>query len=239
MSVAGFLHQQRTRIAKLSRRVRGADDVHDLRVATRRARAALWMLEQSGSRELESFHLRRLARELRRLTRALGRVRELDVALADAERFGLEPVRLAHQRRKRVRKLACELAGPRRRRLTRDLKQLEGALMRGARNPQGLDRALESVRTEARRWEERALTRKPALHRLRISFKRARYVLEALGRPTRGLPALQDLLGELHDLEVLQRLLGRHPRVQARQRALIARAGRAARPALRRLAKLK
>jgi len=60
------------------------------------------------------------------------------------------------------------------------------------------------------------------MHELRIEAKKARYVLDAVGRMGGFLKPLQDRLGRAHDLEVLQARLGRSARAardEKRERA--------------------
>ena len=62
-------------------------------------------------------------------------------------------------------------------------------------------------------------------HVLRIQVKKTRYILEAVGRKCEALKELQGLLGDSHDMEILQELLGAHPRaaeieVRAREAAI-------------------
>ena len=78
--------------------------VHQLRMATRRVRASLWVLRHCP----DTFHGRFLDKKLKRLGRALGRVRELDVAILDAKRFYIDTQALKTRRTKaqeNVRKL--------------------------------------------------------------------------------------------------------------------------------------
>src|SRR5687767_10967462 len=78
----------RQRLSALSRSLPGArkgdvKQLHQARVASRRLREALPVLA-TGSRG------RKLVRDVRRLTRALGPVRELDVALLTLDELGAE-----------------------------------------------------------------------------------------------------------------------------------------------------
>ena len=58
------------------------------------------------------------------------------------------------------------------------------------------------------------------LHRLRVRIKKARYALEAIGKPIGPIRRLQDLLGDAHDLEILQALVGKNAKMKAEQRSL-------------------
>src|SRR5512146_952227 len=60
------------------------DDVHDLRVTTRRLRASLWVLRHCGGSGL----MQRAHRELRAIGRVLGECRMWDIAGRDAEAYG-------------------------------------------------------------------------------------------------------------------------------------------------------
>ena len=55
-------------------------------------------------------------------------------------------------------------------------------------------------------------------HRLRINLKKVRYGLEAIGQFRPQLEKMQDLLGHIHDLEVLQRLFGKKTRIKKDKR---------------------
>src|SRR5512132_3740231 len=70
------------------------DDVHDLRVTTRRLRASIAVLRHAGVRGKTS----RARRKLRALGRLLGECRMLDVAIADAERYHVSAGRLELRR---------------------------------------------------------------------------------------------------------------------------------------------
>jgi CHAD domain-containing protein len=112
-------------------------------------------------------------------------------------------------------------------------------LQRAARDVSSLDTHV--VLSQVRRLRDRlqrAIVHPPttnrARHLLRINVKKARYVLEATGRPVTPLVKLQDHLGRWHDLMVLSSVAGRTSQVtRARNREwMIAR--RLVRPALRR-----
>jgi CHAD domain-containing protein len=201
-----------------------ASAVHRARVATRRLREALPLLdgERRGGR--------RLRKDLRALTRALGPVRELDVTL------GLI-VRLLHDEPSldtaletiRVRLMERRLR--RRARLLRQIDEVDiaGILARvralsvhgswkAAARHDPIDgaeiRRRMAVRaTRLARTVDRAggLYAPEALHAIRIAVKKLRYSVE-LGRAARvtgasraatRLGRFQDLLGEWHDWQML------------------------------------
>jgi len=176
--------------------------IHQARVATRRLREAL-PLVTSGARG------RKLRRRVRRLTRALGSVRELDVALETLDAFAREVPRAAaarvrqvlrEERRRLCAAMARELAGV-------DLDKLGRRAIRAARRSQDIDVRARAARRAGRLRAAIA----NAGHEVRIAVKQLRYALELArdvrgGRtaaPLRPLKAAQDLLGRMHDLEVL------------------------------------
>lgn len=197
--------------------------VHQARVASRRLRELLPIVGGAMKRG----PARRLRRRLRSLTRALGPVRELDVMLASIDRMteSLSTPRIAVTELKRsiVSLRATRLASLRHRfdparvdRLLARLVRLESALTTGP-SP-GLWR-----HTLANRIKRRALALNAAvadagalfvsvrLHGVRIAVKKLRYALEvagdtraaATGSILRVLKDAQDVLGKLHDADVL------------------------------------
>ena len=199
--------------------------IHHARVATRRLREAL-PLVASGAR------CRKLARTVQRLTRALGRVRELDVALMNLD----ELERAGDMPRSAIVRLR-QVIGEERRRLHGEMRRLVGgtdldkltkravaaarkaphAVARGrVRDPERL--AVARRRAARRAGTLRATIENAAgiylpdrLHDVRIAVKKLRYTLE-LARELSGSRAMaairmlkeaQDLLGRMHDLEIL------------------------------------
>lgn len=202
-----------------------ASAVHRARVATRRLREALPVLD--GERR----GVRRLRKDLRSLTRALGPVRELDVTLGLVVRLlHDEPSLDAALETIRVRLMERRLR--RRARLLRDIDDLDiAAILARVRAPSvhhGASRAAAGRapldRVEIRRRMATRATRlgqavdragalyaPEALHAVRIAVKKLRYSLE-LGRAARIVGAAraatqlrryQDLLGEWHDWQML------------------------------------
>jgi CHAD domain-containing protein len=201
--------------------------IHQMRVQTRRLRAALALFSgvlRPGKRAGRS--------RLRWLARALGRVRDLDVIAALLEErhlphlAGVEAARLEDlvaalkERRWRAhRKLKASLARGR-------YARLKQALLERAKHPRfrkgGGEDAMaarflaDRIHREARRVSaHRGMTERepeaPALHELRITIKGLRYALE-FHAETSGLAFeeeraltrdLQDCLGEIHDHDVL------------------------------------
>jgi CHAD domain-containing protein len=205
--------------------------VHHARVATRRLREALPVLRAS----VDAAALARVQRQVRKMTRALGPVRELDVSLAHLDELAgrnlisaraLTRVRnsLARERAQRRRDMLATITPSRLERLRERL----GHVRSGPETPQPaatLDEARRQVARRARRLTE-ALDRAGSLylpdrlHAVRVAAKKLRYAMEIERELRRSrstarltqLKRLQDLLGRMHDFEVL---IERTRRVQA------------------------
>ena len=219
----------RQRLGALSRmapaaRAGDVTSVHQARVATRRLREALPVVVR-GSR------LRKHRRWVRRLTRALGAVRELDVALLtldeftdtpDVPRAGVLALRqIIRQERTRMQvNVRRTIDRTRLDKLTEKLvaaaRKRDKEAPRRSVEPKRLASARQRV---ARRGERLRVTIENAaaiylpdrLHEVRIAAKKLRYAMEIVrdltgSRANARIAALkraQDLLGRIHDLEVL------------------------------------
>jgi triphosphatase len=200
------------------------EQLHDMRVATRRIRAAIALFEAALPAEVVG-----LREELGWLASALGAVRDLDVLIEQVEAWGrpaggrddrtLDAVAsVLHADRDQARaNLVQTLDSPRYERL---LAELTAVLRHGPvaspssrvpavdAAPSLIKKRYRKVRKGGRRIDR---TSKPAdYHRLRIRAKRLRYALQFLapiyGKGTRALirrtVRLQDLLGAHQDAEV-------------------------------------
>jgi CHAD domain-containing protein len=202
------------------------DDVHDLRVTTRRLRASLWVLRHC----MESNTGDRAHRELRSIGKVLGERRMWDIALGDAQKYGADTRAIEKKRARAHTKLRRALRGARVRSVLKDMQKLEEAvpgLMLERLVPwlQGYEWEL------AYRLQKRPKT--PAeRHALRIQAKKVRYVLECLGRKSARLEKLQDHLGREHDLDVVQGLIGRKRGLAGDRRNAATGANRVMQPAL-------
>ena len=219
----------RQRLAALRRALPAAKDgdarsLHQARVATRRLRAALPVF--GAGRKAE-----KVARCVRRLTRVLGPARELDVSLLilneletsdDVPRTAIDRLRasIADERRRlqeHVRERLDEFD------MQKVRKRAIAAARKGAdeKRPRDAEAAAWARERTTRRARRLAATIEHAaglylpdrLHDVRIATKKLRYTLELDaasrdGRPRhaaalRTLRTMQDLLGRMHDLEVL------------------------------------
>ncbi len=205
--------------------------VHQARVATRRLREALPVLRTS----VHQNALGRVRRQVRRMTRALGPVRELDVALSLLDELSgrsiVSPRALARMRRD----LARERIRRRREMLTaltpgkiEKLRQRLGHVATGPESPFTADAVAEADQQVARRARRLDLAIQRAgglylpdrLHTVRVAVKKLRYAMEVARELKRGhgtariaqLKRLQDLLGRMHDFDIL---IDRTRRLQA------------------------
>lgn len=211
------------------------DDLHKMRVATRRLRAA-WRI--FGDAYLPD-RTRRFPKELRVLGRRLGAVRDLDVLiggleayradLPGAEASGLDPLLEAWRRRRDSARadLINELDSDAYRRFVAAFETFvttEGAAVRPVRAtephhvrdtaPSRIWRAHEQVRAYegVLPWADVA-----TLHELRIAAKWLRYAIEFVrealepeaGPLVQRVVGLQDHLGYLHDADVAAELTRR------------------------------
>lgn len=208
--------------------------VHQARVASRRIREILPLVETwELAGEDESHRHRRRLKDVRRVAAALGAVRELDVTMdllsAASIRHTWEPAIVAEVRQSleadRVSRLddlvdAVRKVGPRA--FLKDLRRAtagkppEGSALEQAMNLRRRSRAsllaatLQALGT---------LYVPDRLHAVRLAAKKLRYSLEtqravrraAVARDIRTLSGMQEQLGELHDLQVLQDRLRGNP----------------------------
>ena len=195
--------------------------VHQARVATRRLREALPVLRKS----LDAHAIDRARLRVRRMTRALGPVRELDVALGNLDDYanrGVASARaisrvrqsIVQERLRRRRAMLGEITPGKVERLRRELSAVGSGPRVGGR-PGAIRDAVHGVERRAKRLEEAidaagSLYDADRLHAVRIAAKKLRYAMEIerelkRSRVTsriRQLKNLQDLLGHVHDLHV-------------------------------------
>jgi CHAD domain-containing protein len=194
-----------------------ADDVHDMRVASRRLRAALELFERKKQ-------LRPAEKAVRALGDALGEVRELHVQLgwldqsakdaSEKERPGIAALRAQRAARldKRIAKLRAALGtwtAEGAAAVEAALAELDLSGRLGGRRVR--QRMVGRLRTVKRRMRAATRSLDPATtHALRIGAKKLRYAAE-LAQPAfpadmdaliDRLQPLQETLGSLHDADV-------------------------------------
>jgi CHAD domain-containing protein len=196
--------------------------VHQARVATRRLREALPVV----GADLPRRRVRKAVRRVRRITRALGPVREMDVALGVLDEIAkadpgcaagavLARRHVAAERERRRARMLDAMAGPVPRKAVAAVEDVlarlavsGNAAWRGELARRITDRA-EALRRALE--EAGVLYSVPRLHEVRIATKKLRYVLELAGEVRLApvglavgrLKQAQDLLGRLHDLDVV------------------------------------
>jgi CHAD domain-containing protein len=204
-----------------------------MRVASRRLREALSLFDEW----VDPVAGRKLQWYGRRVTKALGPVRNADVALRffgalrkelrdDVERRAIQKIldRISRSRRKRRRAMMAAVKNLRLKRLSRDIDVLVAVpeideshirpMLCELAQPllrQRLESAFQyqAIVRDEPRWEE--------LHRMRIAFKKARYALEILqpafgqkySKILKSLRGYQNLLGQIRDLDVFMEDLQR------------------------------
>ena len=218
----------RQRLLALSRTLPSAaggdvNSIHHARVATRRVRAALPIVTRGSSRK-------KLKKAFTRLTRALGGVRELDVAVLTLDELAADPsvpkegllqlrAILQEERQRLYADMSATVGHVDLDRLQRKtMAAFERALEHDSEQPD-----LKRLKSVIKRAGKRALDLQAAienagniyladrLHQVRIAVKKLRYVLEIARELSRSrasarirmLKNVQDLLGRMHDLEVL------------------------------------
>ncbi|MFN2211786.1 MAG: CHAD domain-containing protein [Anaerolineales bacterium] len=217
-----ILHEAGTRLGE------DIEELHDMRVATRRMRAAFEVFGEAFNRKALKIHLK----GLRATGRALGRVRDLDVFMEKAQQYldtlpqeqrdGLDPLLTLwkeERRSDRIEMLAYlnseDYATFKRRFLTFVSTPGAGAKVIPANHPYQVQHVvpilvytrLASVLSFGTTIDSATTDQ---LHALRIEFKKLRYTLEffseVLGEESKGLiteiKSLQDHLGDLNDADV-------------------------------------
>ena len=224
LSVA-LLRQRLVSLLKAMPAAQAGDEtsVHQARVASRRLRQALPLL---GVRA-DADALDRCGRRVRRITRALGPVRELDVTLlllTELEKKGVAPARaiarvraaVTDERQKRRRDMLAEIKPSKLNKLRKRLVQVAAPEKRPVSQGSALAEANAQSGVRAAQLKtaiEHAggIYLPDRLHRVRVAAKKLRYALEIQreltgSRSTAFLnraKAQQDLLGRMHDLEIL------------------------------------
>ena len=153
------------------------------------------------------------------------------MAVRDAKQFGLSRSGFTGRKKAAQKKL--------RKWITRDerselMSQLSSAL-RSMReiSPISEKVAFGSLSFRLGRQLERNIHGPKKLHQIRIIMKRVEYVLELLHKPLGPIKRLQSLLGDAHDLEFLQTMIGGNKKVKAKQKSLNKRAVRIVKPVIR------
>jgi CHAD domain-containing protein len=194
------------------------ETVHDLRVASRRARELLDYLESV----LPENYYRKLLRPAKKITSRLGELRETEVNLALTEKLQNEELipplaaellvhSLNSRKRKLQQKVNKQMKSGKFTPYKKFLGRLKGSRMTIPASQEVLLRRAEDFYNFTLAEE----TNDEQLHELRILTKKFRYALEihnrlrhrGIGRFILRIKRLQELLGEIHDLFVFVNLI--------------------------------
>ncbi len=207
--------------------------LHDLRVAVRRTRSALTLMNNVLDPEIE----KKFKKEFKYIGGITGPVRDLDVYLLSRDSYtALLPGRLrrgldyffdnlAERRRRQQRKLVHDLQGPHYQQILTDWEKVlndengpaagkNGAIPIGELAGKIIHKRLRKVLRDGKKIH--GATPDAELHRLRIECKKLRYSLEffvslydqqQMKRCIKQLKMLQDNLGDFNDLSVQQKML--------------------------------
>jgi CHAD domain-containing protein len=221
------LLQRRARALRrhLSAAVAGKDTgVHQARVASRRLREALPVLTEG----LQNTKKSKAERKIRRLTQALGTVRELDVTLHLIDELADRPsiprpaltdvrAQVIEAREKRRAVMLERVGKVNTVKLSRRLREVAGVVGNPTSGHAWRAALATRIVRRARRLEKAIdqagqIYNPEPLHDVRIAAKKLRYALEIADESgaapcaiaVRAIKRVQDTLGRLHDLQVLQ-----------------------------------
>jgi CHAD domain-containing protein len=205
---------------KRSKAVMSEQSTHDLRVSLRKLQAGVDLVGLF----LPASHTAKTRRDIKRLRRALGPIRDLQVQiLAAGELANAHPDLLKFQRR--LSKKEYELIRESKRRIktrharlnrhfsatlerSHDLLRMFTAFEIERTVSGAIDKSCEEVAGMKRAVDRRDTS---AIHRLRTAFKKFRYVMETAQPLLKDIPDarlermrdMQRMMGEIHDAEVL------------------------------------
>jgi len=199
------------------------ETIHDLRVASRRLQQTLRLLQPKSKASVN----RKVLRLLRKVRRAFGPCRNLDVSISLIEtKLGTTVTASLRQawdavknwlEQKRATEIERGRAELKRHDLTDFITRVQTRIEDVDEEPEDLAHLWESARNARAEWQNALVLAKEdaqidRIHAFRIAGKRLRYRAESLaelGNPSvkqliQGLKALQDDLGNWHDHAVLR-----------------------------------
>jgi CHAD domain-containing protein len=228
--IGNYIDVQAKAIAALYPEVRRhltGEPVHSLRVATRRAQAAFWVLKNCAGK----FRFRKLTDELEDLVGTLGEVRALDVAVKDAKKFGIDSAGLESSQEVCRRKLHGRLK--RGRLLKMEKHFAKASVILRAKGTVSTTAARAKLREQLAARLKKKNYRPGDYHKVRIKMKKVRYVLESMGKNVDSIRDLQKILGNAHDLQILENMTGEREALAEERKRLNAKALGLIKPAIR------
>jgi len=201
--VTDYFDKNYQKFLKLRKKVHSDPDeenVHDLRIASRKLLTLIRIFE------LDPF-----SKPLKKAANKLGELRDIDVSLAHAAEFGLEAEDLKEERRRLRKKVKKFFDKHHKRIIEKIIHHAQVKLLE--KNEDDLQSVVENYKTEMMKWKDVRIGREN-FHKFRIALKKARYILEAQGAKVKDIVKLQDLLGDIHDLEVLTAKTGTTEKIQ-------------------------
>lgn len=183
-------------------------DRHDLRVLSRRQQSILRLIKDIiPKREWNTA-----MKGLKKLGSGLGKLREIDVATEDATKYGMNSKMLKKLRTKAEIKMHSSFSWKERRKLKKNLKLIQIRMQEFTEIP--FHSRVEKLKFQFSNWIGLENLSKDEIHSFRILTKKVRYTIEAFGLPYEKIKKLQDDLGKLHDIEMLQKLLTTNEKIQ-------------------------
>lgn len=193
-----------------------ADEVHDLRVCTRRARAVLQLVNQVSSKKI----FRTAYKSMKKVGAVFGNRRTLEVAFEGAVKYNMDGSELRNQIKASKKKIGRFFTKKQKKEIS-DLLEKSSKKLKKVHHFEGV---LKNFIDEGEKWLTARLQSKDDFHQLRIEVKQMRYLLEVFGYKIPSLVKLQEYLGDAHDLEQLQRLLGKNLRALKDERVALSNA---------------
>ncbi|WP_413288080.1 CHAD domain-containing protein [Bdellovibrio sp. HCB337] len=202
------------------------EGVHQLRISTRRLRAVLSLLDESGYKISPD-----VSSSLKLLRQSLGGRRQWDVALKGAKKYHLKEERLRKKQATAGILLKDAIMNSDVQKLPKSLQALDRSLK--SKKIQVKKTSLQKMRKNLKHWLSHKKLNVHEMHELRIATKKIRYAFEALDLPTEKLEELQDHLGKSHDLLILCEYFDTPKSVKRDEKRERKKAKKQIRPALR------
>lgn len=190
------------------------DDIHDIRVATRRLKSLIWIMNPKLKPNTRKS-VKKLKASLSKLSRDVGEIRHWQIVEDYASEAHLPTIEITQLEKDAHQRVKQKWSKERRHGLLRRLEK--GTLLIHLPSGKKIEvcamSRLQSIEREREKWRKNPPQQKKDWHHLRLFVKRWRYFLEATNFARKSseikkLERLQDTLGDLHDLEICRKELG-------------------------------